>query len=709
MTAAAIRIGVDVGGTFTDLVAVDDAGKVTLAKSPSTPADQSIGVIEGLRRLAERLGLDLPELLRRTERIVHGTTVATNALLERKGAKVGLLTTAGHRDVLEMREGLKEDRYNLRMPPPEPLVPRHLRLGVRERLRADGRVETPLDEASLRRAVARLEAAQVEAVAVCYLHAYRDARHERATRRFLAAALPGAYVSLSSEVLPQIKEYGRVLTTVVNAYVGPIVERYLVKLKRRLAESGYRGPLFIVLSHGGIAPVEEAARLAAGTVLSGPAGGVAGARRSAELLDLPDLIPFDMGGTSTDISLIAGGRPALSAERGLAGQRIALRSLDIISIGAGGGSIARVDAGKALHVGPESAGADPGPACYGKGGAMATVTDANLVLGYLDPKGFLGGGGRLDADAAATAVDGIAAALDVDRVTAAAGIHRVVNTRMAEGIRLMTVRRGVDPRRFALLSFGGAAGLHATAIARELDIARVVVPRVASVLSAWGMLATDLRYEVSRTHVGDVARLDDRKLRRVFDEMEREGRKRLGAWFGGAVHALRAAEMRYGEQIFEIDVPLDGIDWQSPHLLADVVARFHERHEALYTYSIPDQEVVLVNARVAVIGEMPALPEQPRLAANGGESAPRRRRIHLGAWREVPVYDWDALGAGREISGPALIETETTTVLLREGDRLAVNALGWLDIRVAAARRQSVAEMPARATPHGRAAAPAAQ
>ena len=375
------RIGIDVGGTFTDLVAVDTQGGVTHAKSPSTIQDQSLGVLEGLAVLADALGLARDDLLASTERIVHGTTVATNALLERKGARVGLLTTEGHRDLLEMREGLKDDRYDLRQPPPVPLVPRHLRLGVRERMRADGRIEIPLDRDSLDAAIAELAGQRVEAVAICYLHAWRDGRHERDTATAVRAVLPQAHISLSCEVLPQIKEYERVCTTVVNAYVGPALERYLARLETRLRQAGYGGPVLIIQSHGGVATIEDAIRLAAGTVLSGPAGGVAGSRYAARLLGQGNLIPFDMGGTSTDISLVADGEAAIAADRRLAGQRVGLMSLDIASIGAGGGSIAHVDAGGVLHVGPESAGADPGPACYGKGGTQATVTDANLVFG----------------------------------------------------------------------------------------------------------------------------------------------------------------------------------------------------------------------------------------------------------------------------------------------------------------------------------------
>jgi N-methylhydantoinase A len=677
------RIGIDVGGTFTDLVAVDDTGRVTLAKSASTPPDPSRGVLDGLELLAGALGRDLAALLGQTERIVHGTTVATNALLERKGARVGMLTTAGHRDVIEMREGLKDDRYNLRMPPPVPLVARALRLGVGERLRFDGGRAQALDQTSLDSALRTLARAGVEAVAVCYLHAYRDPRHERATRRALARRMPRTYVSLSSEVLPQIKEYERFCTTVINAYVGPALAGYLERLARRLRGTGYRGEVLIVQSHGGVAPVSESTRLAAGAVLSGPAGGIAGSRYAARLLGAGNLITFDMGGTSTDIALLVDGEPQLTGDKSVAGHKIALPSIDIHTLGAGGGSIARVDGGGILHVGPESAGADPGPACYDRGGRAATVTDANVVLGYLDPDNFLGGRTRLDAAAATRAIAGVAARLGTGPVAAAEGVHRVVNTNMAEGIRLVSVRRGADPRRFALLAFGGAAGLHVTEVARMLEITRVVVPRVAAVLSAWGMLATDLRWELVRTRIGEARGGRAAELSRLFAEMEAEGRRRLGRSFRGPVEIRRAVDMRYGEQIFEIPVALDGVDLAAVDAMDRVVERFHRQHEALYTYSAPDQDVVLVNARLAVVGVLPTLPAEPALDPRHRTVPARQRRAYLGRWVDVPVYDFDAMGPDLEVKGPAIFESTTTTVVVRDGERASVTPQGWLDIRLA--------------------------
>jgi N-methylhydantoinase A len=611
---------------------------------------------------------------------VHGTTVATNALLERKGAKVGLLTTEGHRDVIEMREGLKDDRYNLRMPPPVPLVPRARRLGVRERLRFDGTVAVPLGARSLGASIAALAKARVEAVAVCFLHSYRNSRHETEAGRALARRLPRVYVSLSSRVLPQIKEYERVWTTVVNAYVGPALATYLARLAARLTSHGYRGDLLVMQSHGGVAPVRESTRLAAGAVLSGPAGGVAAGRYSARLLDEPSLITFDMGGTSTDIALLQGGEPQLTGEKTVGAAKVALPSIDIHTLGAGGGSVAWVDAGGILHVGPESAGAEPGPACYGKGGRRATVTDANLVLGFLDPANFLGGRIALDTGAARATVEAVAAELGTTALRVAEGITRVVNTNMAEGIKIVSVRRGVDPRRFALVAFGGAAGLHVAEVARLLEIQRVIVPSVAAVLSAWGMLATDLRYELVRSHVSEVGRMTAAGLRRLFLALEREGRARL-ARFDGPVTVRRALDMRYGEQIFEIQVDLDGVDLQARDLLDHVAERFHRRHEALYAYSAPGQEVVVVNARVAVVGALPVLPAGTG-AAGRVAAAPGRRRIWLGDWIEVPVHRMEALVAGQDVKGPAIVESATTTVLIRERERLTVTPHGWLDIRL---------------------------
>ena len=581
-----------------------------------------------------------------------------------------------------MREGLKDDRYNMRLPAPDPLVPRYLRLGVRERIKPDGIVHTKLDVASLDQAIEKLRQEEVTSVAVCYLHAYKEPKHEKETKKILEAKLPGVSVSLSSEVFPEIKEYERVSTTIVNAYVRPIVENYLNRLGERLKNAGYKGAVLIILSHGGVAPIEEAIRLSAATVLSGPAGGVAGSKYGAALIGAGDLVPFDMGGTSTDISMIVNGEPALSSTRGIAGQRIALQSLDIVSIASGGGSIARVDPGGILRVGPESAGALPGPACYGKGGTEVAVTDASVVLGFLDPSNFLGGRESLDVAAAEGVLDRLANQLSVEPAEAAEGVHKVINTQMAEGIRLVSVRRGVDPRKFALLSFGGAAGIHITEIARQLEVQRVIIPRTAAVLSAWGMLATDLRYEVSRTHIGDTGSLKSGDVRDVFSEMEQEGRDRLKQAFEGDVSISRSADMRYGEQIYEVDVSLDGVDFEEDDLMKNISDRFHKRHEELFTYSLPDQDAVLVNGRLAAIGALPDLPREPKTENRVETGYCTTRKIYLAGWYDAPVFNLEELVPGQTIEGPAIIESSTTTVVLRADDNVEVTDNLWLNILV---------------------------
>jgi N-methylhydantoinase A len=675
-----ITIGIDVGGTFTDIVVSTAGGETIIAKAATTPADQSDGVLDGIALAAERLGLTTADLLRATSRIVHGTTVATNALLEGKAARVGMLTTKGHRDVIEMREGLKPDRYNLRMTPPVPLVPRRLRLPVTERIRADGSVEIALDPASVQNAIDHLRDADVQAVAICFLHAWRNPIHEQAAAEAVRDGLPGVYVTTSSDVLPQIKEFERFSTTVANAAVGPVIQNYLGRLQSRLLGAGYDGELLVILSHGGVASVSEAIRLAAGTALSGPAGGVAAAVALARNGLAPNIIGFDMGGTSTDIAVVRDGQPTLSGDKSVASARIALPSLDIVTLGAGGGSIGKLDRSGLLSVGPESAGAMPGPACYGQGGTGATVTDANLVLGYLDAGNFLGGRRCLDLEAATGVVARLGAALGIETEQAAAGIHRVVNSRMADGVRVATVRRGVDPRGYTLLAFGGAAGLHVTAVAAELGIGRVAVPVAASVLSAWGMLNTDLRVELSRSQ-GQTGGIDVAGLKAAFAAMEAEGRTRLG-WFEGEVTLHRSADMRYGEQVFEIPVPLDDVDWDSPALATILADRFHAAHERLYTYALRDQEAVLVNARLSVIGHLPQVAGVVAIAPAANAEPKTQRLVYLGGWTRVPVFDFSSLAWDQVIHGPAVVESDTTTVLLRSGDVARFDPRGWLDVTI---------------------------
>jgi N-methylhydantoinase A len=674
------RIGIDVGGTFTDLAAVDENGNVTIAKAPSTPADQSLGVLNGLKLLADGFGLSLSDLMARTKQIVHGTTAATNALLERRGARVGMLTTRGHRDVVEQREGLKPERYNLRLAPIPPLVPRYLRLGIEERMRFDGTVETPLSDAAVEEALDFFQKEGINAVAICYLHSYQNAEHEVRTRELVQKRMPSVFVSISSEITGQIKEYERFSTTVVNAFVGKELGHYLKNLEQRIHDAGFRNEILIMHSHGGVGTIADSISLAAGCVLSGPAGGIAGAQFASAITNAPNLVAFDMGGTSTDITLIQNGKAALSTNRDIDNVKVALPSIDIETIGSGGGSISYVDIGGILRVGPESAGADPGPACYGRGGNRPAVTDANVVLGYYDPVKFLGGRTAFDGEAAHKAVGWLADQLGCSLIEAAEGIQRIVNTQMAECARIMSVRRGVDLRKYALLSFGGAAGLHIADVARLLEVSRVIVPRVSSVFSAWGMLTTDLRYELSLSHLcssSDVG-LDD--LRRKFAALEARGKAKFDQRLTEDIKIARAFDMRYGEQVFELEVSLDGLNLDDPLFVEKAVERFHNRHEEVYTYKNIDQDVVLVNLRVTATSELESLPTEKVESGFGAASPIGKRKIYCRGWSTVPVYDLDSLKAGTTLTGPAILESMTTTIALRDGDLATVTEHGWLDI-----------------------------
>ena len=681
------RIGIDVGGTFTDFVVAQEGQPPRYFKTSSTPHDPSEGVMTGLRDVADAYGLSPEDLLVSTEIVIHGTTVATNTLVERKGAKVGLLTTDGFRDLLEMREGMKEDRYNLRMKPVEPLVPRYLRLGVPERVRSSGVVETPIDEDTLDEALEYLSNEGVEALAVCFLFSYLNPEHEQRVAEKIRAKFPGAYTSLSHQVIPQIKEFDRLSTTVINSYVGPVFGEYLQHLKGRFASFNQPRDILIMQSNGGVASIDDSSCLAVGAILSGPAGGVSGAAFYGQKLGESKIIGFDMGGTSTDISLIENGAPHLTNEKFEGGWKIAVPMIDIQTLGAGGGSIARVDTGGILRVGPDSAGADPGPACYGKGGVEPTVTDANLVLGYLNPQNFLGGRAELNKELAENALgEHVATPLQLSTVEAARGVHQVVSTTMAEGIRLMSVKRGVDPREFAILAFGGASGLHASAVARQLRIEKVYVPAAAPVFSAFGMLSTDLQYDFSLSHPASFDRIDLQAVRSILNDLETQGREKLRAQgvSDEDMEIVRSADMRYLDQIYEVNVPVPSLSQDDDALLSDWATNFHQRYEELFSYRQSEQEIRLVTLRVSALGKLPKT-DPPEIEARPGirQAEKGRRRIFLGKWQEVPVYATDDLSPADSIEGPAILESDFTTILLDEGDSASVDRFGGIALQVA--------------------------
>ncbi|HJP01996.1 MAG TPA: hydantoinase/oxoprolinase family protein [Planctomycetota bacterium] len=677
------KLGIDVGGTFTDLFLWSSDGTVATAKTLSTPADPSLGVLDGLRVAAEGEGLAVEELARRVTTIVHGTTVTTNAALTRGGARTGLVTTAGVRDALEMRRGIREEQYDNRYRNVEPLVPRHLRRPVRGRLDYRGAELEPLELDDVRDAARRLGAAGVDAVAVCFMNSFADPAHERAAAALLREELPDAFVSVSSELLPTIRFYNRVSTTVLNAYVGPILERYLKSLTEKLASVAFAGTLLVMQSNGGVALPASVRTKPATTLLSGPAGGPAAALAFAEPHGGDDCILADMGGTSFDATLVRGGAAAMYAESDLDRLRIALPMLAITTIGAGGGSIGWIDEGGLLRMGPRSAGALPGPACYGRGGEQPTCTDASLVLGYLDPSFFAGGELALDVDLAAAAVrQHVAEPLGTDVEAAAAGMYRVINTNMAHGVREITVKRGVDPREFPLVVAGGAGALHACMIALELDLPSLVVPPIASVLCAAGMLQSDLAHDFLRSYVCRFSELDVERAKSLFEEAAALGGEQLaseGIPAERIAHALHL-DLRYAKQYHEVSVSVP-FDLLAQGDLERIAGLFHREHDRLYGYELADQgtELELINLRVRSTGETtkPPLPvaEQAGEDASGARKGVRRAFVpEAGDFVDVQVFDGHALRPGNVLSGPALIERADTTIFVSSSFDARVDA-----------------------------------
>lgn len=682
------RLGVDIGGTFTDLVIIDEAsGAVRVGKLLTTPKDPAQGVETGIVRLLEEMGV----APRAVGSLIHGTTLATNALIERKGARTALITTRGFRDALEIgREG-RYDMYDLFIDPPPPLAPRHLRREVDERLLDDGSVMKPLDEAGAREIIRDLLAEGVEAVAVCLLHAYRNPVHERRLATLLQEMAPSLPASCSSEVVPEIREYERTSTTVANVYVMPLMAKYVEDLERKLADLGIGGQLYIMLSSGGIALPGTAKRVPIRLVESGPAAGALAAARAARLAGEPRLLSFDMGGTTAKACVIDGGEPLVAREFEVAradrfkkgsGLPIRVPVIEMIEIGAGGGSIARVDRLGLLKVGPESAGADPGPACYALGGREPTVTDADLLLGYLDPDFFLGGLMRLDVEAARRAVaDKIAGPLGLDLTEAAWGIHRVVNENMAAAARIHGIERGKDLRAYPLFAFGGAGPVHAWEIGKILKVPRLLLPFGAGAISAFGLLAAPLAFDFVRTAPQQLDQAQWEGVNRLYLEMEAEGRAILAAAgvTGSAVSIRRTAEMRYVGQGHEVEVPVPP-GRLGRESLETLTRNFETAYKALYGRTASGVAIEALNWRLVVSGP----PHEMRIdsggvrATRGGrpDALKRRRPAYFADVRgfiETPVYDRYPLAPGATVEGPAIVEERESTAVIGPGGRVRVD------------------------------------
>ncbi len=687
------RIGIDVGGTFTDFIFGRDGREIVLFKVPTTLPDQSQGVMNGIAAIAQGEGVSARALLERTDLIVHGTTTADNTMIEMNGALTGLITTAGHRDEIEIRRGYKESIWDPAFPPPIPIAPRRRRIGVPERLDFRGAVVTPLDEAAVRKAVQRLRLQGVESIAVCLLFSFINPAHEKRVKEIIAEEFPGVRVSLSHEVMPTAPEFERTSTTLVDAYVGPRVETYLKRLQGALHGAGYGHDLLIMQSNGGIMTADFLARRAVASLGSGPAGGVMGACAVAKRAGVSDFIAIDMGGTSYEACLIKSGTPRIRSfwnwqHRYLVG----LPMVEMHSIGAGGGSIASVQAG-ALRVGPESAKADPGPICYGRGGELPTVTDANLVLGYINPEALCGGEFKLREQGVREAILAqIGKPLGLDVVEAAHGIFRIVNANMANAIRRVSSEAGFDPRDFRMVVYGGNGPVHAGMQADELGIRELLVPKTSPAFSALGLLLADYVVDSQRSYITPAGRAQAERVNALLSEMEDHAERELRA-AGLSRRDLvfnRFVNLCYPGQTFDMAVPAicraDGR--MGAEELARTVAAFHDLHEELHAYAVRDEEPVVRAVRVQTIGQTakPSLSEYPRVDTKVASALRSRRQAYFGGrFEDTPVYDGEKIGHGHRIEGPAIVEERFTTIVIYPGQTAELDRFGNYVISLPAA------------------------
>ena len=665
----------DVGGTFTDCLVLDDEGQVHAFKSPTTPADPTVGMTQVLHKAARFFQMDLPEFMSNVRLLIaHGTTLSTNALLTGRIAKVGLLTTDGFRDTLEIRRGFKNihtSRFNVFVPPYKPLVPRKLRLTVEERTLYTGEILTPLKEADVYAAIGKFKEANVEAVAICFLHSYINPTNEKRALEICRRELGGVYLTVSHEVLPVYREYERFSTTAVSAAVGPITAGYLSALREKLREIGFKGTLYMVSGGGLVQSVDESARRAASLINSGPAAAPSGAIRLGQIVGCKNLFSVDMGGTSYDVCLIGDGEIPTTDYNWVGDERVAMKMVDVPSVGAGGGSLAWIDTLGLLRVGPQSAGADPGPACYGRGGTQPAVTDADLILGYVPADYFLGGEIVLNRELAETALRSVAEPLGIDLPTAAITIFKTVNSLMADKMTEISTKRGYDIRDFALVVGGGAGPVHGAYVADLLEIPTVIIPRYAATYSAFGMLNMAVGKNFARSLLMRKSFLDLDRVNRLFEEMEVEAQEVLREIGIAAENTVlrRSIDIRYVGQFHEVevtDIPQGTLGAQE---IDQIIQSFHRRHKDLFTFDMAKREVELLNVllKATVRHEPLKLAEIPA-ASTALEKLLKRRRPMLWnlskGYQETAVFDGDRLGAGHRIEGPAIIEEAATTVVI---------------------------------------------
>ncbi|MBN2467460.1 MAG: hydantoinase/oxoprolinase family protein [Deltaproteobacteria bacterium] len=677
------KIGIDIGGTFTDFLLVDEGGNHEVYKVLSTPHDPTVGVKKGIGEMANAHDMDVKEFMGSVEAIIHGTTITTNAMLTRTGARTAFVTTKGFRDVLNMRRGMKDRQYDPRYNPPPPFIPRRNVFTVEERIDCEGNVRTALNEKDVEAVIQKMkENGGFEAVAVSTLFSFLNPVNEKRIGEMLQMAFPDLFVSISSEILPQVRFYERNSTVALNAYVGPPLKRYLENALKWLESDNFKGTLRIMQCNGGVMSPEVAMRFAGNTLLSGPAGGPVAGLWFGSMHGLNNVITVDMGGTSFDACLIHDGVPEVTIEEDIGGYRNALPSLDIVTIGAGGGSIAWIDPSGLLQVGPQSAGASPGPACYAMGGTEPTSTDADLLLGYLDPDYFHGGDMKLDVAAAEKAIkEKVADKLGIGVIDAAEGIYQMINNNMAAGVSLVSVARGYDPREFALVVAGGAGPIHAGMIAKDLNIPFLLTPRGSSVFCASGMLMSDLKHDYVRTYTVETSKVDLERLNGFCREMYAVGRETLlqEGIPEDRISYQFTADLRYLAQFNEVEVSLPMSEERIirqvdiPYMLEE----FHKKHDELYGYSLPGAETELINLRLSTIGrtDKPIFKESPFRGEDASVAIKKDRKARFDKrWMVVPVYDGLKMGNGMRVFGPAIIEEPTTTVIVTPDYDLVMDA-----------------------------------
>lgn len=668
------RLSVDVGGTFTDIVLFDDKEKkIHATKVLSTTADQSIGLIEGIKKICAQVGIDYSEI----SYFIHGTTVATNALLERKGAKTALITTEGFRDVFEIGRQRRPDIYNFWIKRAKPPVPRHLIFEVKERVLFDGTVLQELDEESVYKVISEIRKNDIESIAVCLLHSYKNSVNELALKEILKKELPGIPLSISCEVLPEIREYERTCTTAVNAYLMPKVQKYINNLVERKNELGVTPDLHVMQSNGGIMSADVAAQRSVHTVFSGPAGGVLGGMYIAGLVNDKNVITLDMGGTSTDIVLIGDGNMRLTTNGEIGNFPIKVPMIEMHTIGTGGGSLAWIDMGGTLRLGPESCGSTPGPACYGLGGTRPAVSDANLLLGRLDPKAFLGGERPLYPEKAEKAMqDNICGELGISPIEAAIGVINIADSNMAGGVKVISTQKGFDLREFSLISFGGAGSLHAANIAKELNMKRVIVPPFPGNFSAIGAEMAEVRYDYVRTLVEPVAGMDQEYYNARFAEMCSEAipHMKKEGFDEEHIKLTGTADMRYAGQAWELAVPVPVVA-SGQQDFEEIIKRFEALHKQTYGYIIEDDNIVIVNLRLSASGIVPKLEmvKQPLNPNEKGALKEVRKVFFDGGFIDTNIYDRDLLYPGSKVEGPCIIEEYASTVVVPPCDKACVD------------------------------------